>query len=57
MVRKQQMIRTPTSSAKRPITGYEKMQMSYDHMRKDIKRVRAEREKTEATGMPKHQIR
>jgi hypothetical protein len=57
MVRKQQMAHTPVSSAKRPRTGYQKMQMSYDRMRKDIKRIRAEQEKTEATGTPKRRHR
>jgi hypothetical protein len=56
MIRKQEMPHTPKSS-KQSRTGHEKMQMSYDHMRKDIKRIRAERAKTEATGKPKHQIR
>jgi hypothetical protein len=33
------------------------MQMSYDRMRKDIKRIVTERTKCEDTGKPHHQFR
>jgi hypothetical protein len=56
MVRKQQMIHTPKSS-KQPRTGHEKMQMSYDRMRRDIKRILTERAKSADTGKPHHQLR
>jgi hypothetical protein len=56
MLRKQQIIHTPKSS-KLPRTGHEKMQMSYDRMRRDIKRILTERAKSADTGKPHHQLR
>ncbi len=54
MVRKQQMAPKPRSS-KVSRTGFEKMQMSNERTRKDIKRILTERAKRTETGKPHHE--
>ena len=53
MARKPQMAHAPRSS-KASHTGFQKMQMSNERTRKDIKRILAERAKRTETGKPKH---
>lgn len=55
MARRQQQMSHRPSSTKVTRTGFEKMRMSNDRTRKDIKRILTERAKTEATGKPHHQ--
>jgi hypothetical protein len=54
MVRKQQMP-FKAKSSKQSRTGFEKMQMSHERLRKDIKRILAERAKRLETGKPHHE--
>jgi hypothetical protein len=54
MVRKPQLAHQPKSS-KESRTGFEKMQLSHQRMRKDIKRILVERAKRTETGKPHHE--
>jgi len=51
------MARPQTAYTPRPgkarTTGLQKMRMSYDRMRKDIKRIEAEQAKADAAEIPK----
>ncbi len=55
MVRKQQPMAHRPSSTKVTRTGFEKMRMSHERLRRDIKRILTERAKTKETGKPHHQ--
>ncbi len=54
-MRKQQPMTNRPASTKVTRTGFEKMRMSNERTRKDIKRILTERAKSEATGKPHHQ--
>jgi hypothetical protein len=54
MVRKPQTDHRP-KPAKETATGFQKMQMSNERARKDIKRIFAERAKRAETGKPHHE--
>ena len=55
MVRKPQTAQR-TKSSKESRTGFAKMQMSHERLRKDIKRILAERAKRTETGKPHHEL-
>ena len=55
MVRKQQQMSHRPSSAKVVRTGFEKMRMSHERLRKDVKRILTERAKTKESGKPHHE--
>jgi hypothetical protein len=55
MVRKQQQMSHRPTSTKVTRTGFEKMRMSHERLRKDVKRILTERARTESTGKPHHQ--
>jgi hypothetical protein len=54
MVRKQQPTAHRPTSAKVTRSGFEKMRMSNERTRKEIKRILTERAKTRETGKPHH---
>jgi hypothetical protein len=55
MVRKQQQMTHRPRSTKSSHTGVEKMRMSNERTRKDIKRILTERAKRAETGKPHHE--
>ena len=55
MARKQQQMTHSPRPSKVTRTGFEKMRMSHERLRKDIKRIATERAKTKETGKPHHQ--
>lgn len=55
MARRPQAAHSPKSS-KASRTGFAKMQMSHERLRKDIKRIFAERAKRTETGKPHHEL-
>ena len=54
MVRKQQPMAHRPTSTKVVRTGFEKMRMSNERTRREIKRILTERAKTQETGKPHH---
>ncbi len=56
MVRKQQQMSHRPNPTKVIRSGFEKMRMSHERLRKDIKRILMERAKTKETGKPHHEL-
>jgi len=54
MVRKQQPMAHKPSSTKVTRSGFEKMRMSNERTRREIKRILTERAKMKETGKPHH---